>query len=108
MNIFLPVASAALLLRVRRNSSLGIYALWCAPFFAAAVVTWLFAPQIVYYSKGPLNAVGFDSWAVPAAAFCIAAICSLATERRYVRVFQIVAAFLVTDALFLFFAGWIA
>ena len=106
-HILFPIATIAFLLHVRRKCAVRTYLISCVAVVVAALLLWFLKPVIFDYYKGPLDSAGFDTWTVPIAAFSVAAICSLAVQKWYLRILQFLAAFIVANFLILY-ASWIS
>src|SRR5438132_4619616 len=101
-HVVFPVATIAVLVRVRRRYPLRAYFICSIVLLALAVMLWLRVPQIEFWHRGPLDAGGFDTWAVPVAAISLAAICSFALHRWYLRALQYFVAFAIANFWILF------
>ena len=107
VELILPVSVPLSLLYVRRRYSLRLYGLIALAVLLAATVTWWLEPRITYYSRGPLESAGIDSWPLPFAVISVAIICFPVFRFRFARSVQVLASFLVVR-IWLIFVRWIS
>ena len=106
-SILLPVALAFFLLRIRQHCGLTIYTVTALVLVGMATGYSVIYEDVYYYWRGPLMTSGFNSWALPASALSISAVCAFRTRAPWVRSIQFMVCLTMTNV-WLVLAGWIA